>query len=187
MGAAVEQYNATRRRDSGNLFIEVYQEWHDVIFRYIRSHVNQYEAAQDLTQNVFTAAWKHWGDYDSASGSMRAWLYCIARNLLKNYYRDKKSIISLEELHLSGLLEPTGDDFQNAVYLMESRSALNRALKGLPERSRQVVVLKYFSEKSNQEIADLLGLSNGNVRVILTRSLQKIYESLKQDGFLLEE
>lgn len=186
-GAAVKQYNTSECRNPDDTFAAVYQEWYDPIFHYIHAHISQYETAQDLTQNVFTAAWKHWNNYDPATGSLRAWLYCIARNLLKNHYRDKKPVISLEELQVSGVPEPASDAFRQAVQLMESRSALNRALQSLSECPRQVVVLKYFAGKSNQEIADLLGLTNGNVRVILTRSLQKIYKFLLQDGFLPEE
>lgn len=187
MGAAVKPYSTSRSRDSGDTFAAVYQEWYDPIFHYIHSHISQYETAQDLTQNVFTAAWKHWDAYNPATAPLRAWLYCIARNLLKNHYRDKKPLISLEELQDAGVPEPASDAFRQAVHLMECRSALNRALLALPERSRQAVVLKYFAGKSNQEIADLLGLTNGNVRVILTRSLQKIYEFMEKDGFLTEE
>lgn len=170
------------------VFDDVCRTWYDTIHRYIASHVNSREAAEDLTQNVFLAAWQHWAEYDAeANGGARAWLYCIARNLLKNHYRDAKPTESLEEMSEETGEEPSADPMRAAARLMEQRAALAKALETLNEQSRRVVAMRYFAGKTNEEIAVQLGLSNGAVRTMLTRALQKIHSSLDKDGFVWGE
>lgn len=56
---------------------------------------------------------------------------------------------------------------------------LHNAVKALPEESRQAIQLRYIEGKSGQEIAKVLGKSHGAVRVLLTRSLQKLQEAVE--------
>lgn len=168
-------------------FEAAYETYYEPICNYIMSHVGQYEAAQDLTQNVFEAAWRHWQSYDPACGGVRPWLYCIAKNLLKNYYRDAKPTVSLDELHESGAPDPADDAMRGAQELLAQRDALAAALKALPEQHRRIIILRYFGGRTNQEIADMLNMSNGNVRVTLARGLQKLHDILNANGFSLEE
>lgn len=56
---------------------------------------------------------------------------------------------------------------------------LHNAVKALPEESRQAIQLRYIEGKSGQEIAKVLGKSHGAVRVLLTRSLQRLQEAVE--------
>ena len=68
---------------------------------------------------------------------------------------------------------------EKAVLLEEQRALLAKAIKTLPERQQAIVIYKYFYNKSAQEIADKLGISAGNVRVLLNRALDKLEEYFK--------
>ena len=57
---------------------------------------------------------------------------------------------------------------------METREEIARALKELDSRSRSVIILRFFEGKSHGEIAELLGVKAGNVRMIQQRALQKM-------------
>ena len=167
-------------------FEAVYQNYYYAIFSFVRSHVEQREAAQDLTGNIFLAVYKNWDKFDPEISSVSTWIYCIARNHLKNYYRNKKDEVSLEALGDGELMESLEDPSQ-PYRLLELREVLAQALNQLPDRDRKVLVLRYFAGRSNQEIAAELGLSHENTRVILSRTLKKLKTILIKNGFSLEE
>ena len=164
---------------------QMYEAYYQSVYAFVRSHVHQTEAAQDLTADVFLAAYRNWEKFDPQVGSIATWLYCITRNRLKNYYRSQRDQVSLEELQEKGELRLW--DGKQAQRITELRDALARILASLPERNRQIVVLRYFGGKSNQEIADIMQMSHENVRVTLTRTLKKMQDLLKENGFDLEE
>lgn len=164
---------------------EMYQAYYQSVYAFVRSRVKQVEAAQDLTSDVFVAAYRNWENFDPQIASVSTWLYCITRNRLKNYYRSQRELVSVEELQEKEQL-PLLDNNQ-AQRITELRDALTRVLELLPERNRQIVVLRYFGGKSNQEIAEILGMSHENTRVTLTRTLKKMQDMLKEHGFSLEE
>ncbi len=164
---------------------QMYEAYYQSVYAFVRSHIHQVEAAQDLTADVFLAAYRNWEKFDPQVGSIATWLYCITRNRLKNYYRSQRDQVSLEELQEKGELELL--DGKQVQRITELRDALARILEALPEKNRQIVVLRYFGGKSNQEIAEIMGMSHENTRVTLTRTLKKMQDLLKENGFNLEE
>ena len=65
-------------------------------------------------------------------------------------------------------------DLDEGVYLEQLHTALMKAIKSLPERQQKIVMLRYFENCSSEEIADRLNISPGNVRVLLSRALDKL-------------
>ena len=66
------------------------------------------------------------------------------------------------------------DEVIQAAYLDDMRTKLAISLKSLPSNQLKIVLLKYFSNKNSTEIARILGLTPGNVRVQLNRALKKL-------------
>ncbi len=170
---------------SAESFETIYREHYKQVYLYIRRHVSNEADAEDLTAVVFAQTWKAWESYDPDRCPIRAWLYIIAGNLLKNYYRDAKSTLSLDDESLAGtnagLAELQCDSIRDTQELMELREQLVGTLKVLDERERVIIVNKYFFDMKNRELADRLGISEGNVRVISTRALKKMQEYLKRE------
>lgn len=167
-------------------FDAVYRKYYYPILAFLQTHVNETEDAQDLASAVFLSAYRNWEKYDPELASISTWLYCAARNQLKNYYRNRKPVISLELLMDRGEGDSLLEDARFQC-VTEWREVLKHALASLPERNRQVVVLRYYAGKSNQEIAEILQITQENARVILTRSLKKLQNTLNEAGFTLEE
>lgn len=167
-------------------FATAYQSNYHTVFAFVRSHISQLETAQDITSNIFLAAYRNWDKFDPGRSSVSTWLYCIASNQLKNYYRDRKDQVSLEGLEEEGtvgLLVDPGRPYE----LMELREVLAQALERLPERSRNIVILRYFAGKDHREISEIMGISYENTRVILTRALKELKKMLICDGIRMEE
>ena len=154
------------------------QEHSENLLRFLLSHTNNREDAEDLMQDVFTSCYKAQDRFNSTKCSEVAWLFIIAKNRLKNYYRDKKTTVSLDAMEVDQ--RDTKDYVGEAVHLMHCREVTAQAIKQLDERSQKIILLRFFEEKSHDEIARILDLTTGNVRVIQSRALKQMEEYLKK-------
>ena len=148
------------------------QEHSESLLRFLSSHTDSREDAEDLLQDIFTNCYKAQDRFDKSKCSEVAWLFILARNRLKNYYRDKKPSVSLDAIELEQ--KDPKDYIQQAVHLMHCREVAAEVLETLDERSRNIILLRFFEEKSHEEIAKILNLSAGNVRVIQSRALKQM-------------
>lgn len=154
-----------------------YREQYDNIVNYIDRRILNREDAQDIAQDAFASCCRNIEHYDAEKSSLLTWLYVIVNNRLKNYYRDKKIYVDLDQY--TDLLPDDNMELEaQTVYVQMCRDVIAEALKELPERSRKVVVLAYFEQRASQEIADEMGISSGNVRAILSRALKKMRKTL---------
>ncbi|MDR1766243.1 MAG: sigma-70 family RNA polymerase sigma factor [Lachnospiraceae bacterium] len=174
-------------------FEDVYNRYYQPVYRLIFQRVGSREQAQDLASDVFYACYKHFDRFDPAKASMSTWIYTIANNKLKNYYRTRSGaggkVISLyeESMEQAPPRELTfEEDMDGAIYLEEMRRYVKQALEALPERERKIVVERYFEELSSWEIAKNSELTPGNVRVILTRALKKMAVYFERNGIAWE-
>lgn len=147
----------------------------DRVFRYVHNKIANYEDSEDLVSEVFLYCYSHYDDYDPEKSSLSTWLYLIVNSRLKNYYRDHVSNVDFDSV--SGFLEDNRLDLDAAVYLEQLHDALMKSIKQLPERQRAIVMMRYFQNCSSEEMAARLGISEGNVRVLLSRALKKLSQS----------
>lgn len=142
------------------------------LLHYLCGHTYSREDAEDLLQDIFVSVYEHNNEFDPSRCNEEAWLYIIAKRKLVSYYRAFKRNESIDEMEDYQL--PGDNSMAQATNLMACRQAVAKALSGLDERSRDIVVLKYFSGFTYKEIGEKLGISEGNARVICSRSLEKM-------------
>ncbi|MBR5229437.1 MAG: sigma-70 family RNA polymerase sigma factor [Firmicutes bacterium] len=155
------------------------EEYSDGLFRFLSMHTECKEDAEDLMQDVFANCYKARDNFDSSRCSEQAWVFVLAKNRLKNYYRDKKNNISLDSFEYEKK-DPV-DYMSQAIHTMRCREIAAEVIKTLDERAKKIIILRFFEEKSHEEIGSILGLSTGNVRVIQGRALKKMEEYLKKN------
>lgn len=160
---------------------EFYSDHFQRAVQYINKKIGNMEDAQDLASDVFLYCYAHYEDYDPAKSAITTWLYLIVNSRIKNYYRDAKSNVDIDEL--AGVLPADGTDMDHCLYLEQVRIRLSQAIAQLPERQRRIVRMSYFEEKNSKEIAQILGMTPVNVRVQLSRALNTLE---KHCGDLLE-
>ena len=171
-----------RKMSSEKDFSDVYHEYYGKVFRYVRGKITGYHDAEDLTQEIFAACYRNFESFDPEKASVGTWVYVIMNNRLKNYYRDKKEHVSLDDDE--NFLEPAAEEvLEEAILLEEQKRLLLEALESLSERERQIVMNTYFYKKSSAETAALLQMTAGNVRVVLNRSLSKIRTWFEEKGY----
>ncbi len=165
--------------DKKKYFEEIYNEYHDKIYHFIYFKLYDAQASEDLTSDVFLSAYRNLHTYDASKSFISTWLYAIAYNRLKNYYKSstRKQTCSIDRLtETQRDIAPFHDTL---LEQQELRMVLQEILLQLPERNRKVVVMKYYGDMTSKEIGRAMHISSGNVRVILKRSLDIMKKKLK--------
>ena len=161
-------------------FEQLYNENYLRVFRYAWKKVRNSDDAEDLAQNVFLYCYQHYEEYDERRASFSTWIFLVLNSRIKNYYRDRKSNVHIDEI--IDIL-PDETDFDHAIELEEMRNRLFSALETCTPVQAKIVQLRYFRKLSTREISIHTGLSEANVRTQLSRALKKIREYLeKQEG-----
>jgi RNA polymerase sigma factor (sigma-70 family) len=128
------------------------------------------EAAEELTQDVFLAAWRKAGRYDPARGRLSTWLMAIAHNLAVDRLRREAGRIPLSS---SGLDEVAAIGEDQEETLLDRESA-RRVLEGLSFAERRLLVLSFFRGMTAREIAEADGIPLGTVKTRLRTTLIKL-------------
>lgn len=165
-------------------FEQYYLEYYPQVYGYIIKKIFSEQAAEDLTMDVFYSVWNKFDSFDESKATFQTWLYVIVNNKLKNYYRDRKEIVELDESLVSE--NDQADEVIESIQLQYLRDHLYIAIKSLSELQRQIVIYKYFNEMNASEIAYHIGLSPGNVRIHLKRALDKIRDYFKKNNIRWE-
>ncbi len=148
----------------------LYAELATPLYNYLLRLAGDPERAGDALQTTFLNAWQ--GRASFRGSGARPWLFVIARNAL---FRVRSNPTVLEPVDSVSLAANPADEHQAA----ELADRLDDALARLPEDTREAIVLSRVSGLRLDEIAELLGMSNGALRVRLSRGLNRLKEELE--------
>ncbi len=148
------------------------------LFNYISYRVYDKATAEELTAAICERALVHLSRYDPDRGEMDAWIFGIARNMIREHFRAMQS--NPPALALDGLpeMEAPGFSPEKHYEVMESFRQVVRHLQRLPEVEQEVVALRYGAGLPNLEIAQLTGLTPNYVGVVLHRALNKLRQAV---------
>ncbi len=156
-------------------YLSAYDAHADAIFRLCYGKTSSREEAKDLTQEVFLRVWQRLENGGENIENLRAFLYTVARNLIKDYYKKKKPV--LERDLPEGAMEqiPTApEQFRNT----ESKLMLE-ALEKLSDPYREALMLHLVEGIPIGEIAKLLGERPNTISVRVKRGVEKVRASLQ--------
>jgi len=168
------------KRDPG-AFEQLYRKYVAQIYSLALYETRDPHLAEDVTETVFLKALAGLPRFhergDGSASTSRSWLYAIARNVVANERRhDRRHPQDPIELALH--LRADDDPAAAAVSRLEAERAL-QAVMDLPEDRRQAVVLRFVHELSAREIGQLMGKSEGAVRVLIHRALASVRQHLE--------
>jgi len=155
-------------------FLEIYDTYADSIYRFCSAKTSSGEVAEDLTQEVFMRFWQSVREGEKAENE-RAFLYRIARNLIIDWYRKKKTQ-SLDALSEAGY-DFAGTGYEDLKRTSEAREAL-AVVARLDEASREVIMMRFVEGLPPGDIAVVLGESANAVSVRINRAVKKLRELL---------
>ncbi len=159
-------------------FGEIYERYLDKIYNYIYYRTGNQQDAEDLTAKVFYRAMSHIESYVDKGVPFQAWLYRIAHNLVANFHRDKgrRKIIPLDD-YIAHSLRSEGPDKQ--AESSEQQEILMDIIRRLPADRQQLLILKFIEQKSNAEIGDIMGRTEGAIKSLYHRTLLSLRDELQ--------
>jgi RNA polymerase sigma-70 factor (ECF subfamily) len=129
------------------------------------------EAAEELTQDVFTTAWRKAARFDPARGRLSTWLMTIAHNLAVDRLRRDTGVTRPHLVLVEDVPDAVGVDEEDAVI---ERDAAMRAIASLSEAERRLLARAYFGGLTAREIAEADGTPLGTVKTRLRTALIKV-------------
>jgi RNA polymerase sigma-70 factor (ECF subfamily) len=172
------------------------EEHGDLLYRFARYRVSSHELAEDLVQITFISALKDWQRFRRES-SAKTWLISILRHKIIDHYRRKKPA-SLEDFPDGGeavtqsaiaseeMVQDTESIRLNPEEILEHqelRHTLRECLDLLPERFKQVFVMRDIENESTENICRELNLSVSNFSVMMYRARLLLKDCFLKKGF----
>jgi len=171
--AASETTRAEKAR-LDETFSQLYKAHLRDVYSYSYYRVGNHHDAEDLTEQTFLQAYRHFerAQRESDGRPLRPWLIRIAHNLAANYYRDRarRPQTSIDDAGvISSPLTTEG--------LVEDRDDLKRILESveqLPDDRREALIMRFALGMDNREIARALGRTDGATKVLLHRAVKQL-------------
>jgi RNA polymerase sigma factor (sigma-70 family) len=156
-------------------FTELVRQYQKRIFGFIMRMTADREAALDLTQDTFLAAYQNLSGF-RREASFSTWLYQIAANKAKNYMKKSK-----REVPFMDGYDDSSDADRPDIQLeeKEQEAILKEAIASLPYKQRLTFNLRYFDQLKFNEIAGVLGVSVSATKTNFAEALAKLKKRLK--------
>jgi RNA polymerase sigma-70 factor (ECF subfamily) len=155
-------------------FTDLYRAHLKDVYSYSYYRVGNHHDAEDLTEQTFLQAYRHFERAlaESNGRPLRPWLIRIAHNLAANLYRDRsrKPQTPIDDTQHLSATHTTED-------LVEGRDELKRILEGvqeLPDDRREALIMRFALGMDNREIARAMGRSDGATKVLIHRAIKQL-------------
>jgi RNA polymerase sigma factor (sigma-70 family) len=155
----------------------LFERYHAGLFDFLSRMTGDRTSAEDLVQDIFVRVLKYRATYRD-DGSFETWLFRIARNARADYFRTRQA---LEPLAAEALERPEpGPGPMRRLEADRERARLKQALLQLREDKRELIVLVRYRGMKHEQIAELLGIETGAVKVRLHRALRELRDVFLQ-------
>lgn len=150
----------------------IYKEYKDKITGYVTSKVFDHSKVEDIVSDVFVKIYKNLDKYDPEKAALSTWIYTVTSRVVLDYFRSYKQFDEISEI------TPSTDNIEESYLQAESLSQLAAALKKLPERERDLIILHYYKNISLKDIAEKMNLSYITIKVSHKKALTLLKEYL---------
>ncbi len=152
------------------LFAELYKRNFHAVYAYVARRASSREEAEDVTAEVFHQALANLKRFEWRGAPFAAWLMRIAANALADHWR----------LQARDTADPPIDELSDpSMEGIERRAALFQLIERLPEDQRRVIVARFVEQKSIREIAQDLKRTEGSIKQLQFRALEKLRVSME--------
>jgi RNA polymerase sigma-70 factor, ECF subfamily len=152
------------------LFADLYTRNFHAVYAYVARRTVSREEAEDITSEVFHQALANLQRFEWRGTPFAAWLIRIAANAIADRWRSR----SRESV--APLIDEPSDESMSAI---ESRATLYQLVDELPADQRRVIVMRFAEQKSIREIAQELHRTDGAIKQLQFRALEKLRASME--------
>ena len=161
-------------------FGTLYRRYLDRVYGYSFYLLGDHHDAEDATERTFLAALGAIDQFRDEGATFRSWLFRIAHNQLANALRARSR---RRDESLDHVREPAAaDDPARLASLADDARRLRESVASLSEDRRQVVILRFVDGLTSREIGEVLGRTEGAVRVLQHRALRELAVLLERGG-----
>ena len=144
---------------------QIYEEFQPKVRAYVRGKIRDPHDAEDLVSAVFMKVVQKLDSFDPAKASVSTWVYTITRNTVTDYFRTRRSMVAFEDYMVDEAPSELTDDVLDS---------LAEALMSLKEKERDLIVLHYYSGHTLKIVAEMMGMSYINAKVIHKKALTSL-------------
>ncbi|OPD35432.1 RNA polymerase subunit sigma [Clostridium botulinum] len=152
-----------------HLFDELIKRYYGKVYYYCYRHLNNKEAAQDLTQEVFMKVIKTIGGYKHY-GKFENYLYVVAGNACKDFYKKESKYI---------LKEVEDGSSEEEISKLENKVIIEEALNKLSDNQREIIILRFYQDLKIKDIAKIMNSGISITKYRLKKAIKLISESMK--------
>lgn len=168
------------KRREPRALAELFDAFFEKLRRYAYYQTGDLDRAEDIAADSIRAAIESLDRFDDRGGSLSAWMYGIARNMVARQLRDRgtRREVSIEQTpHLHSGEQPEESVLRELSYL-----ELYAAVSRLPAEQREVIVLRYVEGYRCEEVGLIMGKRSGAVRGIQHRAIRSLRRALQAPG-----
>jgi RNA polymerase sigma-70 factor (ECF subfamily) len=164
------------------LFNEIVKDYSERVYWHVRRFVNNHEDADDLVQEIFLKIWTALPSF-RGEAQLFTWIWRIATNETLNWIRREKVRAALRFTSIDAEMERRidSDPFFDGD---AADRALSKAVAKLPEKQRQVFILRYYDEMPYEQMSEVLGTSVGALKASYHIAQEKVRAALGKDLFI---
>ncbi|RGU90451.1 RNA polymerase sigma factor [Clostridium sp. AF15-17LB] len=169
-------------------FDAIYEDNIKIVYKTALRYTGNHHAAEEIAQNVFVKLYTVMEHINL--NAVRSWLIVSTRNMSFNFKRDGKREILSDEMYEDWTMESTEDEFEKRLQEKEYREFANHIfeeLYNLNERWYEAVTLTYCLEKSQREVAEIMGVSVEVLHSMLYRAKKWIRKNYEDQFELLSK
>ena len=173
---------APSKAELDRAFEDLYRDHLRDVYSYAYYRVGNHHDAEDLTEQAFLQAYRHFerARRESNGRPLRPWLIRIAHNLASNYHRDRARRPTAA---LDAVEPPSHPHATERV--VEGREELREVidhLEELPDDRREALIMRFALGMSNREIARALGRTDGATKVLIHRAIKQLEELMSPEA-----
>lgn len=163
-----------RAKNDPSAFGELYELHFDRIYRYVFSQVRARTDTQDIVAETFFKALRAIHSYTPSEKPFAAWLYSIARNCTVDHFRRSRREVVVGN--------PTWGGQDSPLELVEEKELIERALQHLTSEQQEVLRLHYLEDMKFKDIARMVNKTEGAVKALALRALNRLRLAMAKDG-----
>ncbi len=172
---------AVKAKKDAESFTELYQHFFPRVYKFIYSKISNAEFADEIISETFLKVYEHLEKYNPERAAFSTWLYQIALNELRYFFRKNKFPLEYQG-EVDENFEIPASEFEQPEQKFlagETKIKIQSALEKLSERERKILEMTYFLDYPPRKIAEILDLTPNHVSVLLKRAKNNLKKFLE--------
>jgi len=165
-------------------FEQLYEIYYERVLNYAFRRVLDRDVAEDITSNVFMAVAKKLKSFEYRHvNSFSGWIFRIASNEVNQYFRKYGKYKTVDIADYEGIIPDDRESVESEMSKHQDYLRVHAEIVKLKPKHQTIVDLFYFEGMSHKEIAEVVEMKEGAVRVTLHRALDSIKKKLESNGY----